>query len=142
MENLESQEMKRKKRYLNRYNKIRESISDIESQVSDLEARITSLSSPGFSDMPRGGTPVTKAELICRKIELEERLKRFKTKSDVLRRETLDEIDRLIDIRYIKVLESIYIDGRDTVDTASYLGYHSRHVERLYSEAINELIQL
>lgn len=142
MENLESQEIKRKKRYLKRYKKNLNCIKRLEARVSDLNDKLNSLSSPSFSDMPRGGTPVTKAELITNKIELEERIKRFKAKSDILRCETLAEIDKLTDIRYIEVLESIYIDCRDIDDTADHLGYHRRHIERLESGAIKELTEL
>lgn len=89
--------------------------------------------------MPRGGKPVTTADLIADKCELEDRLERLKEKSARLRKETYEEIDRLNDARYMDVLEKIFIDGLDLNDAADVLGYGRRHVQRLYSEALKAL---
>ena len=74
MSELESQELNRKKRFLKRYRKNRVLISRLKNKVSSLDERIRGMRSPVLSDMPRGGTPVTKEDLIAEKMEIEERI--------------------------------------------------------------------
>lgn len=63
-----------------------------------------------LSDTPQGGTPTTTEDLIVEKIEFKERIKRLKEKSRVLRKETLEEIDRLEDPKQTEILEGFFID--------------------------------
>ncbi len=139
MENLEIQEIERKKKFMKRYKKNKALIERLENKLALLEDRITSAKSPNYSGMPRGGTPVTTAELISDKIELEERIRRLKDKGETLRSEVLAEIDRLDDVRYAIVLEGFFINGYSFEDIADNEGYTLRHVFRLYSEAIKFL---
>lgn len=140
MENLEIQEIERKKKFMKRYKKNKALIERLENKLALLEDRITSAKSPNYSGMPRGGTPVTTAELISDKIELEERIRRLKAKGKNLKREVLDEIDRLDDVRYATVLEGFFVEGYTLEDIADNEGYTLRHVFRLYSEAIKYLV--
>lgn len=139
MNYIEIKEIERKKRSLKRYKKNLSCIARLEERRISLVTRIESVGSPKLSDMPRGGTPITKEELIIDKIELEERINRLKVKSQDLKRETYEEIDKLDDVRYVEVLECMFIDCLDLDQTADKLGYHARHVQRLYSEALKEL---
>ena len=142
MENLEIQEIERKKKFMKRYKKNKALIERLENKLALLEDRITSAKSPNYSGMPRGGTPVTTAELISDKIELEERIRRLKAKGKNLKTEVLDEIDRLDDVRYATVLEGFFIDCKSLEEIADNEGYTVRHVFRLYSEAIKFLISV
>lgn len=142
MENLEIQEIERKKKFMKRYKKNKALIERLENKLALLEDRITSAKSPNYSGMPRGGTPVTTAELISDKIELEERIRRLKAKGKNLKTEVLDEIDRLDDVRYATVLEGFFIDCKSLEEIADNKGYTVRHVFRLYSEAIKFLISV
>lgn len=139
MEDLEIQEIESKKRSLKRYKKNKALVGRLEEKLALLEDRLTSVRSPKYSDMPRGGTPVTVEELISDKIELEERIERLKGKGKDLKSEILEEIDTLEDIRYAEVLESYFIDGISLEDIAENEGYTVRHVYRLYSEAVTFL---
>lgn len=139
MEDLEIQEIESKKRSLKRYKKNKALVGRLEEKLALLEDRLTSVRSPKYSDMPRGGTPVTVEELISDKIELEERIERLKGKGKDLKSEILEEIDTLEDIRYAEVLESCFIDGISLEDIAENEGYTVRHVYRLYSEAVTFL---
>lgn len=139
MNDTEIKEIERKKRFLKRYKKNLSCIARLEERLISLATRIESVGSPKLSDMPRGGTPITKEELITDKIELEKRINRLKVKSQDLRRETYEEIDRLNDVRYVEVLECLFIDCLDLDQTADELGYGRRHIQRLYSEALKEL---
>lgn len=52
----------------------------------------------------------------------------------------LEEIDTLEDDRYVEVLESFFIDCKSFADIAEDTGYQERHVIRLYSQGIEELV--
>lgn len=139
MENQEIQEIERKKRSLKRYKKNLACIDRLEEKLTLLDERIKSVKSPNYSGMPRGGTPVSVEELISDKMELEERIRRLKVKSGKLKREILEEIDSLEDVRYCEILEAFFIECRSFEDIADYEGYTLRHVYRLYSEGVTAL---
>lgn len=128
-----------KKRYLKRYRKNRALIDRLNEKINILDERLTSISSPRFSDMPRGGTPVTKEELIAEKVELYDRIERLNAKGKIIKREILEKIDELEDPRYAEILESFCIRCMDFTDIAEDNNYTIRHIIRLYSEAIKEI---
>ena len=86
--------------------------------------------------MPRGGTPITSADLIADKCELESRIVKLKSKAMRIRSEILDEIDSLDDPRYVDVLEAYFLDGLTMDEVAARHSYTIRHAYRLYTEAI------
>lgn len=133
-------DIERKKRYLKRYKKNKICIDDLKCRIAELDDRIISINSPTLSGMPRGGVPVTKADLIAKKDELERRLKNREDKSKLLKAETLDEIDKLDDIRYVNLLETFLIDCVEFNKLPETLGYSPRHIDTLYKEAVLELI--
>ena len=139
MENYEAQEIEKKKRSLKRYKKNLACIRRLEDKLALLDARINSIRSPNLSGMPRGGTPITMEDLIADKLELEDRIKRLKSKSSGLKSQVLDEIDSLEDPRYCEILEAFFIDCLPLDDIADNEGYTVRHVYRLYSEAVTIL---
>ena len=139
MSDLKSQELNRKKRFLKRYRKNRVLISRLKNKVSSLDERIRGMRSPVLSDMPRGGTPVTKEDLIAEKMEIEERIERLESKGKIFKREILEKIDELDDIRYVEILEAFFIECLSFEDIADNEGYGLRHVMRLYTEALNKI---
>lgn len=139
MEEKEIQEIEKKKRSLKRYKKNLACISRLEEKYILLDEKIKSIKSPNYSGMPRGGTPVTVAELLSDKIELEERIKRLQVKGKKLKSDILEEIDTICDSRYCEILEAFFIDGLTLEEIAENEGYTIRHVYRLYSEAVTFL---
>lgn len=129
----------KKKRSLKRYRKNVACIERLEKKLVLLDERITSIRSPSFSDMPRGGVPITIDDLMSDKIDLEDRIKRLKAKSRDLKNAVCEEIDSVEDPRYCEILEAHFIDGLSFDDIAEELGYTERHVIKLYSEAITLL---
>jgi DNA-directed RNA polymerase specialized sigma subunit len=129
----------KKKRSLKRYRKNVACIERLEKKLVLLDERITSIRSPSFSDMPRGGVPVTIDDLMSDKIDLEDRIKRLKAKSRDLKNAVCEEIDSLEDPRYCEILEAHFIDGLSFEDIAEEMGYTERNVIKLYSEAITLL---
>lgn len=139
MEDHEIQEIERKKRSLKRYKKNLACIARLNEKLTLLDARIKTIRSPNYSGMPRGGTPVTIDELLSDKIDIEERIKRLKSKSRNLKNEILEEIDSIEDPRYCEVLEAFFIDCIPLEEIAENEGYTVRHIYRLYSEAVTLL---
>jgi uncharacterized protein Yka (UPF0111/DUF47 family) len=133
---IDIQELEFKKRFLKRYKKNLALIERLNEKVDNLTNRIESIKSPIISDMPRGGVPVTKEDLIADKLETEERIERLKIKGKKYKGEILDIIDELDDTRYADILESFFIDCESLDNIADNMGYTLRHVIRLYSEAI------
>lgn len=142
VEKAEIQEVERKKRSLKRYKKTLARIDRLEEKLDLVSIKLTSVRSPNLSGMPRGGTPVTTADMIAEKIELEERIERLKVKSKKQRREILEEIDSLEDPRQAEVLEEFFINCKRLEDIAEDLHFSDRHVYRLYSEGVTFLSEL
>jgi DNA-directed RNA polymerase specialized sigma subunit len=139
MENSEIKEVERKKRSLKRYKKTLACIDRLEVKLDLVNQRLTSVRSPNLSGMPRGGTPVTSADLIADKIELEERIERLKERGVRQRREILEEIDSLEDPKHAEVLELFFINCLTLEEIADKLRYSDRHVYRIYSEGVTFL---
>lgn len=133
-------EHERKKNYLKRYKRNGILIARLESKLAAVKLRIeTPLKSPGISDMPRGGERITTEDLIADKVDLERRIERLKARGRTLKRETENAIDTLTDERQAEVLELIMIHGLTPEEAAVEMDYSERHVQRLYSEAIDAL---
>ena len=142
MSDLTIQDIDFKKRYLKRYRKNRALISRLQNKIINLDDRIKSIRSPGFSDMPRGGTPITKEDLTAEKVDIERRIERLELKGGNIKNDIIDIIDELEDPRYAEILESFLIDCKDFGDIAEDNGYSVRHVERLYSEAMKAVVEI
>ena len=142
MTDIEIQDRDSKKRYLKRYRKNRDLINRLKFKIANLDDRIKGIRSPGFSDMPRGGTPITKEDLVDEKVEIERRIERLEVKGKKIKVEILEIIDELEDPRYAEVLESFLIDCKDFGEIGEENGYSARHIERLYSEAIGAVVGL
>lgn len=129
----------KKKKWLGRYRHNMGKIDRLSDRLKILDQRITGVRSPNLSGMPRGGTPVTTADLIGDKIELEARIKRLQNKGVQYRREILEPIDDLSDETFAEILENYYIRCLTIEEIADQLQYSERHVWRLFSQAIEEI---
>lgn len=137
MEDLNKSDLDRKKRFFKRYKKNLALIERLEEKLYTLDERISGIKSPTWSDVPKGGVPVTTLDLLADKAELENRINRLVAKGKILKSEIVDKIDELDDIRYAEVLEAFFIDCKDFDTIADESGYTTRHVIRLYSEALS-----
>ena len=111
----------------------------VDNQDNLLDERIKNLRSPTLSDMPRGGTPITKEDLIAEKDEKIDRLNRLEVKGKRIKADILDKIDDLDDPRYAEVLESYFIDCKNIEVIADENNYTTRHIERLLADAIESI---
>lgn len=139
MEKSDIKEVERKKRSLKRYKKTLACIDRLEVKLDLVNQKLTSIKSPNLSGMPRGGTPVTSADLIADKLELEERIERLKARGVRQRHEILEEIDSLEDPKHAEVLELFFINCLTLEEIADKLRYSDRHVYRIYSEGVTYL---
>lgn len=139
MENLNTQEIAEKKRFLKRYRKNLNCIVRLEEKLDLLNIKLTSARTSNLSGMPRGGIPVTMEDLVADKEDLEKRIKRLKEKGKRLKNEILEEIDSLDDPRYCEILEGFFIECLSLEDIAEQENYTVRHVYRLYHKAVETL---
>lgn len=136
MDDSKIQELDKRKKYLKQYKKTKALVERLEKKLYSLDERIYSVKSPIVSDMPRGGVPVELVDLLSDKEELEARINRLNQKARRYKIEITDKIDELEDVRYAEILEAFFIDFKTFDEIADEKGYHTRHVIRLYSEAI------
>lgn len=139
MENENIQEIKNKKRSLKRFKNNRACIDRLEEKLLLLDERIKSVKSPNYSGMPRGGTPVTIAELLSDKVDLEKRIARLKDKNKKVKDQIIEEIDSLEDPRHTEILEAFFIECMTIDEIAEDMGYSVRWTYDLYSEAVEAL---
>lgn len=130
----------RKKRYLKRYKRNLALINRLENKLVDLNERLYKIKSTNYSSMPKGSKPVEVSDLISDKDELVARITRLKQKGKKLKAETLDIIDELEDIRYAEIFESFFIDCKSFEEIAEDMGYSTRHIERMYKEALDKVV--
>ena len=139
MEEKETKAIEKKKRQLKRYKKNRALIERLENKLNFLDQKITCVKSPRFTDEPRGGQPVTMGDLVADKIETEERIERLKQKGNKLKKEILEEIDTLEEVRHAEVLEAFFIDCKSMDEIADMIPCNVRTAYRLYSEGVKLL---
>lgn len=138
---MEMSAIEKKKKFLKRYKRNNACIDRLKIKLKELDERIKSAKSPNYSGMPKGGVPVTVEELISDKLDLEKRIDKLKAKKSKLKNDVVEQIDNLDDTRYIDILEKFFIELMSFGEIAEELGYNERHVIRLYSEAIKELVE-
>ena len=129
-----------KKSWLRRYKKNREQIQRLRDKVEFFEERIGSTPSANYSGMPKGSVHKTQVDLVDDKLELEERIKSLEQSGKEIRREILNVIDELNDVRYADVLEGLFIDLLSVYELAEYMGYSERHILTLYKTALEFVV--
>ena len=76
------------------------------------------------------------------KEHLENRIGRLKEKGKKIKVEILEEIDSLEDPRYCEVLEAYCIECKSIEQIGEDMGYTTRWIYDLYSDAIDALIKI
>lgn len=137
---ISSSNIEKTKRFLKRYRKHQDLIYRLKIKLKNYEDRLIGLHSPTLSDLPKGGVPIPKDEIIAEKIETEERIKRLADKGKIIRAEILDKIDDLDNVRHAEILEAFCIDCKSFNEIAEDIGYSERRVIAIYSEAIKHVV--
>lgn len=134
------EQIKLKKIFLKRYRRNNTCILRLKNKLYTTESRLKSPKSPSYSSMPKGN-PVTTEDILADKCDLEKRIERLNKKGERIKNEILTQIDMIDDPRYCEILEAYFIDCLDMEDIAEEMGYGPRHVYKLYSKAIERLVE-
>ncbi|HEY4601539.1 MAG TPA: sigma factor-like helix-turn-helix DNA-binding protein [Cerasibacillus sp.] len=139
MDQLDENLFKRNKHFLLGYSRMKKRIERLEQKLLELDDRLYNARTSTISDMPRGGVPVTFDDLVARKEDTQERVNYLTEKARTIRREIYSVLDLLDDDRHVEVLELYFIDGLSHEDIADEIGYSTRHIIRLYVEAVKSI---
>lgn len=133
-------EVRQKKYALKKYRRQMAKINRLENKLRELDFTLEGMKSKEITDMPRGGQPVDMDDLLSRKEELEIRINNLVQKSRVTRTVLYNWLDNLDDERCSEILEMYFIDLLSFEDIADIKHYSARHVNRLYSKGLNEIV--
>lgn len=128
-----------KKQWLRKYQKLLQVENRLRNKIELLDQRLQNVRSPSYSGMPRGDNPITIADLIADKMELEDRLNKAHSKTLQCRDDILEVIDNLEDPTLADILEEHFVNGNSLDRIAEDLGYSTRSIYRLYAKAIELL---
>jgi len=129
----------RKKKFLKRYQRILKKIERLDEKIGEIESQLTSVQSQRITDMPRGGQPVSAAELISDRDETRIRKAALLEQAKEIRMEIYMALDTLEDYREVEVLELFFIYCMGLEEISDKMGYTIRHTIRFYSSAIRNL---
>ncbi|WP_279159610.1 hypothetical protein [Thomasclavelia cocleata] len=132
-----SEDFKEKKHFLMRYRKNIAKINRLKTLIYILDEEIKSVKSVKYDSSSRGGEP--SENKVNKKIDYEIRLSNIKKITDQYKREIIECIDNLEDIRFIDVLEKYFIDCYDMEEISIELNYSLRYTRYLYSQAIEHI---
>ena len=132
-------ETKKKKYFLKRYRNYLTRINRLEEQLASVNERLVGLQSKVMTDMPGGGLPITKDDLLEKKEELQHRIDTLTNTSKKVRREILDCIDILDDFRFAEILEAYFIELKTLEEIAEEKHYSIRHCGFLYAKALETI---
>lgn len=133
-------EVRQKKYALKKYRRQMAKISWLENKLRELDFTLEGMKNKEITDMPRGGQPVDIDDLLSKKEELEIRINNLVQKSRVTRTILYNWLDNLDDERCSEILEMYFIDLLSFEDIADIKHYSTRHVNRLYSKGLNEIV--
>ena len=142
MSNIDLKKYENQKNFLKRYRKNKLLIDRLESKLARLDDRLYNVKCATLNKIGTSSQLVTLDELISDKDDLQKRINKLLIKSRKYKREIEEQIDLLDDVRYAEILEMFFIELKGFEIIADELGYTIRHVIRLYSEAINELVEI
>lgn len=132
-------EKERKKKYLKRYKKNRACVNRLKNKLELITSKLNSIGSPSLSDMPKGGTPKTTADMINEKIDLERRIAKLEKSGVEIKDNTYDLIDQILEPKLVEVMELLFIKCYEMEDVADMLGMSKRQLLRNYRLAIDSI---
>ena len=116
-----------------------ERLEELQTRLDEIDTRIVGIGSPKITGMPGGGTPMTAADMIAEKMELESRVSVLKEKAKRYREEIIGCIDGLEDTMAARVLEMFFIKRMTFVQIAQRTSYSERQIYRYYSDGIDDI---
>lgn len=119
------------KNWLKRYSRIKEIIDWLQGRLFDVEDRLEAL---GSAESGREWAEAN--DLEESRLELRARIEKLRIRGQKYRMEIAELIDRVEDIRYIKILEYKYLDCEDVDTIAELTGSTAVSVSQTYTKAI------
>lgn len=129
------------KKVLIQYKKVRWMIDDLTLQIEDITKEMSTVKAGKITGMPRGGVPITFADLIADKDDLERRKKKFEIIADQKKEIVQTYIDTVLSVKHNRLLTLYYVRCLSMREVAKKEHYTERHAFRVYSEAL-EMVDL
>ena len=129
---MNDQERNAKIEYLESYKWLNAEIEDDEERLARLDARLYSPGVARYSDMPKGGQPVTIDSLVNQKKVLEEQI----NEKCARRKKILDRIESMPDHRDRRILKLEFIDDLTHEQVAEKINYSVTQTRRYYETAL------
>ena len=129
---MNDQERNAKIEYLESYKWLNAEIEDDEERLARLDARLYSPGVARYSDMPKGGQPVTIDSLVNQKKVLEEQI----NEKCARRKKILDRIESMPDHRDRRILKLEFIDDLTHEQVAEKINYSVTQTLRYYETAL------
>jgi RNA polymerase sigma factor (sigma-70 family) len=108
-------------------------------RIDDLEDQLTGIRAQRITDMPRGGQPMSTADLIAKKVDLLNLYERDLKLAEEAKL-VIDECIRSVDsIRDRTILSMKYVDGMSYARIAEVLNYSSRQIKRINKNAVENM---
>jgi len=124
------------KNILIQYRKINTMIRHLESKLDEKESSLMGCKSGKLTGMPRGGAPVTIADALADKVDLERRIEKLRIVAIQKKEIVQSYIDTVLSPRHNDFLTMYYIKCMSVEDIAKTMPCSVRHAWRLYREGI------
>lgn len=129
----------RKKKYLKRYKKNRACVYRLYDKLDLITSKLDSIGSPSLSEMPKGGIRKSTADMINEKIDIERRIPKLEKSGAILKENTYDLIDQILDPKLVEIMELLFIKCYEMEEVANILGMSKRQLLRNYRLAIDSI---
>lgn len=131
--------IKSKKDWLYRYKKNQLKIMQLKNKLSVYDERILKCKTVNYGNTSCKNNRISYDDLLVEKIDLENRIKKLDERGKRYKKEIINAIDNMDDCRYSEILEYWFINMYSPERISQEMGYSTRHIVRLYSEAINRI---
>ena len=129
------------KKLLYQYRDVQQLIDDLEQQIQYVDDKAKRIRSSDYSGMPRGGTPITMADLVADKHDLERRKQRLEKIADQKKEIVQSYIDTVFSVKHNKFLTLYFVKCLSVYEISKRMDCTKRHAFRIYSEAL-EMVDL
>lgn len=124
------------KNVLIQYRKINTMIRHLEWKLEEKESSLTGVKSGKLTGMPRGGAPITIADALADKVDLERRIEKMKIVAVQKKEIVQSYIDTVMSPRHNDFLTMYYIKCMSVEEIADSMPCSVRHAWRLYREGL------
>ena len=125
--------------FLNSYRWRMEEAQILRDRIDDLEDQLTGIRAQKITDMPRGGQPISTADLIAKKVDLLNMYKRDLAQAEEAKKAIYECIRSVDNIRDRTILNMHYVDCMSYTRIAEILNYSVRQIKRFNRDAVKNM---